>query len=458
MKKLFFAALLFAGAAFAQELNYSGSLTALAGVGLAESNAGKFLAGQLAFDNTLKAYIGDSMFYINGILVADGTQSQSTNGVSNFASDDGIFSLKLKEAYIDYNGGFWSVRAGRQIAAWGKADGIQVADILCPQDESNMIASTYKESRLGIDALRVSFMKDFFQSDFYWIPIFTPSTLPLAEKSALRKVVFPDRYENFALSGPKKWNDFDTPSLRIENSEFAARLGFYFSKFDLSFYGFYGWDDLPFFSYTATSESEAVVTGTYKRMGMFGADAAIPVKDFVFRLEAAFFPQRNIQTAAEWQAGRQMAGLAFDAAKRGNQLVALAGFDWTPSGGWTITAQYIADAVFAAKTQVYRIAINGQPATSWEETVLDRYAYVHRASLTVEKTLFNESLTLSALAFLDLTDLSSATELSAEYSLTDAIKLGLIGNLFFKGIDGKAGLYGAYSGLTCLTLKGVVSF
>ncbi len=457
-KKIFLLPLFLLGLASAQEFNYSGSLTALAGLGLAEDNAGKLLAGQMAFDNTLKVYAGNAMFCANGTLIADATRSQSTNGISNFASDNGFISMKLKEAYADYNGGFWSVRAGRQISAWGKADGIQVADILCPQDESNMIASTYKESRLGIDALRLSFMGSFFQSDLYWIPIFTPSTLPLAEESALRKVVFPDRYGTFNLTTPKKWSDFDLPVKRIENSECAARLGFYFSKFDLSFYGFYGWDDLPFFSYTATSESEAVVTGTYKRMGMFGADAAIPVKDFVFRLEAAFFPQRNIQTAAEWQAGRQMAGRAFDASKRCNQLVALAGFDWTPSGGWTITAQYIADSVFAAKTQVNRIVINGQPAASWEEAPLDRYAYVHRASLTVEKTLFNESLTLSALAFLDLTDLSSATELFAEYSLTDAIKLGLIGNLFFKGIDGKAGLYGAYSGLTCLTLKGVVSF
>ena len=428
------------GLAFAQEFNYSGSLTALAGVGLAEDNAGDFLAGQLNFDNTLKAYIGDSMFCLNAAVIADGTKSQSTNGVSNFASDDGIFSIKLKEAYFDYNGGIWGLRVGRQIAAWGKADGIQVADILCPQDESNMIASTYKESRLGIDALRLSFMGDFFQSDLYWIPIFTPSTLPLAKKSPLRKVIFPDRYESLTLKCPKKWDDFDLPGLKLENSEFAARAGFYFSKFDLSFYGFYGWDDLPFISYTAISENAAVVSGTYKRMGMVGADAAIPAGDFVFRLEAAFFPQRNIQTSSEWQASLQEDGRPPIDSKYCNQLVALAGFDWTPSGGWTITAQYIADAVFESDSQ------------------LDRNAYVHRASLTVEKTLFNESLTLSALAFLDLTDFSSATELSAEYSLTDAIKLGLVGNLFFKGIDGRDGLYGAYSGLTCLTLKGVVSF
>ena len=439
-RKIFFAALLFFGAAFAQEVNYSGSLTALAGVGLAESNAGKFLAGQLAFDNTLKVYAGNVMVCANGTLIADATQSQSTNGISNFASDNGFISMKLKEAYLDYDGGFWSVRAGRQISAWGKADGIQVADILCPQDESNMIASTYKESRLGVDALRVSFMGSFFQSDLYWIPFFTPSTLPLAKESALRKAVFPDRYGSFNLVTPQKWSDLDLPEKRIDNGEYAARLGFYFSKFDLSFYGFYGWDDLPFFSYTAVSEDTAVVTGSYKRMGMFGADAAIPVKDFVFRLEAAFFPHRNIQTSAEWQAGMQMAGLAFEASKYCEQMVALAGFDWTPSGGWTITAQYIGDAVFASA-----------------ET-LDRKAYVHRASLTVEKTLFNENLTLSALAFLDLNDFSSATELSAEYSVSDTTKVGLVGNLFFKGIDGEDGLYGTYSGLTCLTMKAVVSF
>ena len=175
-------------------------------------------------------------------------------------------------------------------------------------------------------------------------------------------------------------------------------------------------------------------------MGMVGADAAIPAGDFVFRLEAAFFPWRNVQTSPEWQARRQMAGLDFDDSKYCNQLAALAGFDWTPSGGWTITAQYIADAVFA------------------DTETLDRNAYVHRLSLTIEKTLFNENLTLSALAFLDLTDFSSATELSAEYSVSDSTKIGLVGNLFFKGIDGRAGLYGMYSGLTCLTLKGVVSF
>lgn len=438
-KKIFLLPLFLLGLAFAQELNYSGSLTALAGAGLAEDNAGELLAGQMAFDNTLKVYAGNAMFCANGTLIADATRSQSTNGISNFASDNGFISMKLKEAYADYNGGFWSVRAGRQISAWGKADGIQVADILCPQDESNMIASTYKESRLGIDALRLSFMGSFFQSDLYWIPIFTPSTLPLAEESALRKVVFPDRYGTFNLTTPKKWSDFDLPVKRIENSECAARLGFYFSKFDLSFYGFYGWDDLPFFSYTALSENDAVVTGTYKRMGMFGADAAIPVKDFVFRLEAAFFPQRNVQTSPEWQAARQMAGLAFDDSKYCEQLVALAGFDWTPSG-WTITAQYIADAVFA------------------NAEALDRRAYVHRASLTVEKSLFNENLTLSALFFLDLTDLSSATEISGEYSVSDTTKIGLVANLFLKGIDGSDGLYGLYSGLSCLTMKAVVSF
>ena len=442
MKKIILSIILGSSLLFAQDFDYSGSLTTLAGAGLpyTEDNAGKFLAGQLAFDNLFKAYLNETIFYLNAVLVADGCQSQSSNGISSFVSDDGVFALKLKEAYFDYNGGVWALRAGRQITGWGKADGIQITDILCPQDESNMIAQTYKESRLGIDALRLSFMGDWIQSDFYWIPIFTPSTLPLAKKSPLRSLIFPSSYEGYELNNPTRQSDFSLPDLKLYNSEYAARVGMYFSKFDLSFYGFYGWDDLPFTSYNISESGKVNVNGEYKRMAMLGADAAIPAGDFVFRLESAFFPQRNIQTSASYQAARQKAEKAFDSSKKCEQLVSLLGFDWTPSGGWMLTFQYITDCIFN------------------DSADLDRKKFQHQLSLTVEKGFFNENLNCSALAFLDLRDFSSTAEMSCEYNLSDAVKLGLVANLYFKGADGKNGLYGMYKDLSCLTLKGKVSF
>ena len=84
--------------------------------------------------------------------------------------------------------------------------------------------------------------------------------------------------------------------------------------------------------------------------------------------------------------------------------------------------------------------------------------FLKQTSLMLEKPLLNDTLTVSALAFLDLREFSSCIELSADYSLNDSIKLSLIGNLFLEGVDDKQGLYGANRDLSCITLKGTVSF
>lgn len=433
--------------AFAQEIEFTGSLTTQAGIGLpnADDNKGDFLTGQTVFDGTMKSYLGESMAYVNGQVIFDAIGSQSTNGYSAFASDNGNFALHLKEAYLDWRGEMFALRVGRQIAAWGKADGIQVADVLCPKDDSKMIASTYKDSRLGIDAVRLSLLTDKAQFDAYWIPIFTPSLLPLAKNNPLRKCILPDSYDGVPVIAPQKYDDFDLPKKAIYNGEYALRASTYLSALDLSFYAFYGWDDNPFMSYSVNLDDggnpkEVRVNGEYKRMAMLGADAAIPAGDFVFRFEAAYFPQRSIQTIAEYQVESQLAGEGFDSCTKHHQVIGLAGFDWTPSGGWTITAQYFADLICDYKDD------------------LERKLYQHQMTLSLEKSFINETLTLSATGALDLNELSSTAEVECAYSFSDAITLSAIVDLFLKGIDGKEGQYGAYESLSCGTLKAKISF
>ncbi|EID85024.1 hypothetical protein MSI_15110 [Treponema sp. JC4] len=423
--------------AFAQEIEFTGSLTTQAGIGLpnTDDNKGDFLTGQTVFDGTMKSYLGESMAYVNGQVIFDAIGSQSTNGYSAFASDNGNFALHLKEAYLDWRGEMFALRVGRQIAAWGKADGIQVADVLCPKDDSKMIASTYKDSRLGIDAVRLSLLTDKAQFDAYWIPIFTPSLLPLAKNNPLRKCILPDSYDGVPVNGPQKYDDFDLPKKAIYNGEYALRASTYLSALDLSFYAFYGWDDNPFMAYSIDN-SGITVGGEYKRMAMLGADAAIPAGDFVFRFEAAYFPQRSIQTDSK----KQATGEILDAGKKAHQVIALAGFDWTPSGGWTITAQYFADLICDYKDD------------------LERKLYQHQMTLSLEKSFINETLTLSATGALDLNELSSTAEVECAYSFSDAITLSAIVDLFLKGIDGKEGQYGAYESLSCGTLKAKISF
>ena len=434
----------------AQELSFSGNLTAQAGAGIPSTheNKGHFLVGTTVFDSTIKSYTDDSTLFVNSQLVYDALSGLSPNGTESFVSNDGTFAFKLKEAYFDYNGGSFAIRAGRQIAAWGKADSIQIADILCPQDNSSLIASNYKESRLGIDALRLSFIQNSMQLDAYWIPFFTPSTLPLAKGNPLNPISFPKFYEGYELFSPKTWSDFDLPEKKLSNSEYALRLSSYFSKFDLSLYGFYGWEDTPFFEYepnfTGEYEDEDFssinLRGGYKRLLMFGADAAIPFGVFVFRLETAFFPGRYIQTTAEHQKSCMLSGSKLDSALKRNQIVGLVGFDWDAGGGWSVMAQYVADYA----------------AGSVKE--LDRKRYVHQATLTLSKSLLNELLSLSVHSELDLCDLSSFIEPEVDYSLTDSITVSLIGDFYLEGRNNEKGMYGIYRDLSCVTLKGKISF
>ena len=438
--------------AFAQETVLTGSLTAQAGVGLpnAHHNKGDFLLGQTIFDGTVKSYLDEAMIYVNGQIEHDALGSQSTNGSSAFVADDGTYALKLREAYIDWKGELLALRIGRQITSWGKADDIQITDVLNPRDETNVVAADYNESKLGIDAVRLSLLTDNTQVDAYWIPFFTPSILPLAKGNPLHSRVFPEEVEGIKIHYPEKYDDFELPEKRLSKSELALRASTYTSVADLSLYGFYGWDDLPLIRYNpnivfgdgedmpATSYT-IDVTGEYKRMYMIGADAAIPAGDFVFRLEGAFFPKRHFQTNVNSQLFKYSEN-SRPASKRKNQVLGLAGLDWTPSGGWTITAQYVADGVID------------------HDDDLERKGFEHQATLSIEKSILNETLTIMASGALDLWDFSTASELELDYKLTDAITLCLIGDLYLEGPDGKNGLYGEYRDFSSVTFKGKMSF
>lgn len=432
---------------FAQDLSFSGSLSSQAGIGLPNThdNKGDFLLGQTTFDGTVKSYIDEASIVVNAQLVHDALGAQSANGYSALVSDDGSFALKLKEAYIDWKGEMLALRVGRQVVSWGKADDIQITDIICPKDESNFVAGDYNESRLGIDAVRLSLLTEKMQFDAFFIPFFTPSILPLAKGNPLKAIMLPDRVDGITINTPQSYRDLEHPSKHISNSEYAFRASAYTSIADVSFYYFYGWDDIPFFKYSANidenSDFESItVSGKYNRMMMIGLDAAIPIGDLVIRLEEAYFPKRHFQTSSEYQTEELLNGKSPKSSIKKHELVNLVGLDWTPSGGWTITAQYICDIVFK------------------HSNILDRKDFEHQATLSIEKTLLNETLTLMASGSLDMRAFSAATELEADYKLTDAITLSAIGDFYYAGPTGQKGLFGDYHKLSSFTLKGKMMF
>ena len=174
-----------------------------------------------------------------------------------------------------------------------------------------------------------------------------------------------------------------------------------------------------------TSEA-IVVSGKYERMAMIGADAALPIGETVLRLETAFFPQRHFQK----EEGGSL---------QKNQLSALAGIDWMPSG-WTLTAQYYCDAVFGDIDELERTD-----------------SYQHGATLSVSKSLVNETLELSFSGLIGFNDFDSLLSPSVKYSLSDQISLGASAYIFLPGPE-RDGKYGAYKDLSSLCLNAKFSF
>ena len=417
----------FAGtSAFSQDITFSGSAKTAVGVFIRGDNAGDFSPAKETVSGEIDARFADCSVFIAGNAYFN---ALAANSGGSFSVTDGL-GAELQEAYFTWTSNEFGkgltagLKFGRQITAWGKADGIRIADILCPQNLASLGTSNYSESRLGIDAIKGTLSGTYFSADAYWIPFFRPSALPFESWNPLRKALIPSSVG----AVPVVLGDISKPELNIANSSCAARISFWFPAIDFSLYGYYGFDDSPNLSYASDMPTKITVTGKYYRYGMAGFDLAVPAGAFVIRAESAFFIERALQLGQTSLGGY----------KRKNELRALAGFDWNKNG-WMLTAQYYGDVVFAYVDS------------------LARDAYEHGATANLSKTLFSETLTLSCTGLVRLNDLDGFAGLKAKYSLTDEISLALAFDGYFPGPKSD-GTYGKYKDLSCVRFEGTVKF
>lgn len=420
-------------------VEFSGDIESLWGVGThwtdKDTSAGRFTLGKTSLTGKLAAYYGNSSAYTEANFSYDATGT--INGGFSSGNLGNGFDLSLGELWLDYTDSFWGVRIGRQKTEWGKADGIDITNVLCPSDMSSLAAMTGDDSKLAVDAIRVSLSGNQFTVDAYWLPFFTPASLPLEQENPLRKFVVPATYDllipamNTSLSLPVSITGIEKPEVALWNGEYGLKFSGYFSAFDISLYGFYGWDDMPILNYSISyGESQPpnpampngfLVSGKYERMAMIGADAALPVGETVLRLETAFFPQRHFQKEEGGSLQR-------------NQLSALAGIDWMPDS-WTITAQYYCDYVFDELDALNR-----------------KNSYLHGATLSISKSLVNETLNFSLSGLIGFNDFDSMLSPSIKYSISDQITVDLKAFFFIPGPD-RNGKYGAYKDLSSICLN-----
>ena len=382
--------------------------------------------------------------------------------------------FRLNEAYYRYSGEIWDISVGRQVIAWGQADGFRLTDVLSARDSSEFIAFSGDDARLPSDSVRLRFFHDLFTFEAVAVPFFTPNKLPRFgfENGAKDGIYYIDTPDTFTLpygSIPVKYTKTESAKPKMfTDTEAAARFSFFLPGIDFSVSGFYGWDKNPRFVKSGYVKKElrnpnvahsplnpflpkelhTNLNEEYYRIGMAGIDAAIPAGEVTIRLETAwvggryFEPKEMLSSLPIAQLMDKTSGadvpIPFNAPVKKHQLLMLAGIDWIKSS-WTLSAQYFEDLILNHKNDIERPMHKGF------------------VSLSVSKTFLRDTLKLSASGVIDINYGSTSSTYSVSYAITDNINFALGGDVYTKGYDGK-GDFAALHKISAIWLKGTFIF
>ncbi len=355
--------------------------------------------------------------------------SADTDGFYGFVSADAEKNRKissetgvrLHEVWVEHAADNWDLRIGRQIIIWGKADGIQVTDMISPPDYTESITRELDEIRMPVDAAKFRWLEDAVDTELIWIPVFKAAVIPSGDNPWAVQRQYPDDVQ--VISTPTR-----KPETSLADSEIALKVSSFFSGFDLAASVFYTWNDYATFHRTIGFDGDAAqvtFNPRHERMTVLGLEGAMPWADFVFRAEAAGYLGRYYAPKSVYDPPLQKDGYKW-----------LGGIDWNPGNDWNLTAQLAGEGIF---NHDHRLA---DPA---HQTM---------ATLNISKKLLNQTLTLSNMVYWRIEDAEIFDRIRAEYEITDGLHL-LAGADIFHGDDGQ---YGAYEDNSQIWVKVKYSF
>lgn len=288
--------------------------------------------------------------------------------------------FQLREAYAYYSDEHWDLWAGRQIIAWGVADGLRLTDIISPMDYTEFLAQDYDDIRIPVGGLRLRYSREKWSFEAVAIPVSSFFELPTDA-------------ENPWSVGPIPISD--EPGHRLCNMEYGGRLSFFLSGIDFSLSALHTWNKMP------------VVCGgmgQYRRMTMLGADCSLPLGRFVLRGEVAEYLDE-----AQASVNQEV--------PRAASTNALLGIDWYAGNDWSLSAQY-----------AHKYVASGEHRNSG------------LATFRISKDLLRNTLALQSFAYIDVTNGGIYNRLSADYALNDQLHATL-GYDFFHADRGSFTVY-----------------
>lgn len=299
------------------------------------------------------------------------------------------------EAYVDTKFRWGDVRFGKQIVAWGRADGINPTDNLTPRDYTVLLAET-DEQRLGTNAVYGNvFFADRATLSLFATTSFLPSVVPLPTIPGAIVV------EN-------------APGSTIKNQEIGAKIDNAGGNVDWSVSYFNGYNLIPTLRLVNTGPSEIVIAKNYNRIQVVGGDLAFNIDTFGVRGEFAYV-NTDDRSGADYATINPMLSIVFGV----DSAVATDGYA-NVQMIYRRVFHYSPDANVGNAVESALAAIN---ATLNQQLAQDTYG----ASLKVTWKWLNDSLQAEATVVHYMPFPSTYLHPLIRYAVTDniSLKLGL---------------------------------
>lgn len=321
------------------------------------------------------------------------------------------FSLMdLREAYINAYIGKFDFRVGKQIVAWGKADGFNPTNNITP-DDMTVRSPNADDIKLGNFLFKTKFnINTKFNFEGVWIARYKGSILPLELTPLPQGITF----------GKPLY-----PDASLKNSAYAFKFNFIFPEIDGSVSYFNGYNPMPGINFGSpemlpdSTMSISFNTIAYKQQ-VIGIDFSTTLNNYGLRGEIAY---------------RVTEGDYEDKSYVPNpDLQYVLGIDRT-IGDFSIIAQYVGCYVFDFK-KLYKLG-DTTLLMDYELKNYNRLFFgqtdeiTHSVSLRSAVSLFYETLSVETFVMYNITTDELLLFPKISYLITDALKLSIGANYYY---------------------------
>jgi hypothetical protein len=330
--------------------------------------------------------------------------------------------FELREAYLEYAGTHWDLRAGRQIIIWGVSDGIRITDIISPMDFTEFLAREYDDIRMPVDAIKFRCFSNSVKMELVFVPVFQSFIYPTDPRNPWNIFPVSEGGPDVVITPAK------TPPGTLASSEFGGRISAFFSGIDISLMSLYSWNKLPVFSTRFSEEMDTTfLIPEHHRLFMTGFDLSTTLGSLVLRGEGAYFAGEYFPTEINGSSNHLISR---------DVIRYLLGVDWYPGNEWTLTGQL-------SQTHIIKFC---------HEMSCERNHVL--ATVGISKKILHSTLTLSTFGYMDLSAKGFFNRTSLDYSLSDPIHLCAGVDLF----GGEGGMFGMYKDNSEVWIKVKYSF